>query len=449
MIPALSLKSRLALIVLCAVMVFWLAAVTYYYASLRPSRDPALLPAERIAAIVALFEEGGDRDRLTTALGASGLMVEVRPSPGGQGAAADALPPGAETADPLALPDGRNVSVHQIPTEARIITRLTRTMEGYRFQVPLGTGELLVIETRIPPTLNFAGLPVGIVAGLVGTLVALVTLVILHREMAPLKRLAAAADAIDLSGTSPPLPQSWSSAPEIRSLVASFNRLQARLATLMTARMVMVGGISHDVRTFATRLRLRLELLPDSEVRDRAIADVVDIVHMLDDAIVATRAGVGELSEELIVFAELVEEETALRRGLGGAHERPVTLAVDATARDINVLGDRLALKRMVANLIDNALKYGGAAHVALSCGAGTLRLVVDDEGPGIAAADRALLLEPFVRAEGSRNRATGGAGLGLAIVKSLAEAHGGAVAIDDAPGGGARFVLTLPEFRL
>ena len=345
----------------------------------------------------------------------------------------------------MALPDGRRVQVSPLASDSRMLPRLTRIREGYRFRIGLRSGKTLEIAARNPGSINHMGLPVGTFVGLIGSLVAVISLVVMHREMAPLRRLAAAADAIDLTGTSPPLPQSRSSAPEIRSLVASFNRLQARLATLVASRMVMVAGISHDVRTFATRLRLRLEMLPESDMRDRAVRDVIDIVHMLDDAIVATRAGVGELSEELLTFADLVREETAGRAETGAT----VTLQVAPAAHDASVLGDRLALKRMIANLVDNALKYGRAAHVALAARPGALVLTVDDEGPGIAEADRALLLEPFVRLETSRNRATGGAGLGLAIVKSLAEAHGGTIAIGDAPVGGARFTLTLPIFVL
>ncbi|WP_202913343.1 HAMP domain-containing sensor histidine kinase [Acuticoccus sediminis] len=436
----LSLGSRIALIIFAAMVAAWLGNVAYYYASQRPAREPALLAPERLAAIVALYETGENRAALGDALHTSGLEIDIESAPLRPGGT---TPP--EDAEPMRLPDGRTATVTPVASTGRLVNRLTRTRQGYRFQIGLRTGETLVITAHNPSSLNYAGLPVGIVAGLIGTLIALASLVIMHREMAPLRRLAEAADAIDLSGSSPPLPQSRSSAPEIRSLVAAFNRLQARLATLVASRMVMVAGISHDVRTFATRLRLRLEQLPDSETRDRAVRDVIDIVAMLDDAIVATRAGVGELSEELLTFADLVREEVGGRGELGA----PVTLVVADDATDASVLGDRLALKRMIANLVDNAVKYGARAHVSLTAAPGSVVFTVDDEGPGIAESDRALLLEPFVRLEASRNRATGGAGLGLAIVKGLVEAHGGSITVGDAPGKGARFVLTLPTFSL
>lgn len=448
MTPTLGLGSRVALIVWAAVMAVWLSVVSIYYVASLPERDPTLLTPQRIAAIVALMEGSGPREAAMAALTSANMRLRVEPAgPAGAAAAAGGEPdPLTIRLEPIVLGDGRAVSVDGLLAPRRLVSRLIKIPRGYVFRVRLADGDMLEITTRAAVTTTAVGLPIGVVGGLLGTFVALVALIVLHREMAPLRRLAAAADALDLTGASPPLEPPRAAAPEIRSLVAAFNRLQARLATLVAGRMVLVAGISHDVRTFATRLRLRLELLPPGQVRDRAVSDVVDIVAMLDDAIVATRAGAGELAEELVDVGELVAAEVEARRETGAR----VTLAVPAEAEGISVLGDRLALKRMIANLIDNALKYGNAAHVLVSLpDRVTVAVTVDDEGPGIREADRALLLEPFVRLEGSRNRATGGAGLGLAIVKSLVEAHGGTIAIDDAPTGGARFVLRLPIFSL
>jgi signal transduction histidine kinase len=139
-----------------------------------------------------------------------------------------------------------------------------------------------------------------------------------------------------------------------------------------------------------------------------------------------------------------VREEVDDRRAEG----RPVDLKAGATGEGATVLGDRLALRRVVANLIENALQYGQVAHVHVQSQGATLELTVDDEGAGIPVDQREALLEPFVRLESSRNRRTGGAGLGLAVVRNLVEAHAGAISIDNAPGGGARFVVRLPLFR-
>ena len=112
------------------------------------------------------------------------------------------------------------------------------------------------------------------------------------------------------------------------------------------------------------------------------------------------------------------------------------------------MLGDRLGLRRVIANIVDNAVKYGRVAHVRLSLGPETVVVTVDDEGPGIPADRRQAMLEPFNRRETSRNRATGGAGLGLAVARSVVEAHGGTIEIATAPSGGARVSVELPVFR-
>jgi signal transduction histidine kinase len=110
-------------------------------------------------------------------------------------------------------------------------------------------------------------------------------------------------------------------------------------------------------------------------------------------------------------------------------------------------MGNRLALRRVVSNLIDNALFYGKNAHVALSTDAGQAVLEIDDEGPGIPLDKRRTILEPFARLDRSRNRATGGAGLGLAVARNLAEAHGGSIEIADGPRG-ARVIVRIPRLK-
>jgi signal transduction histidine kinase len=265
----------------------------------------------------------------------------------------------------------------------------------------------------------------------------------MHREMRPLARLAAAVDRIDLAGAPAPLPPLRARAPEIQALIAAFNRLEARLSQLLRARMALLGGISHDVRTFATRLRLRADEIPDTSERERAIDDIADMISLLDDALLASRAGAGELTEELIEFDAIVRAEVEDRRAAGASIDLRADPGLVST-----VLGDRLALRRVVANLVDNALNYGHAAHLALGNEANGIKLVVDDDGPGIPPDLREILFEPFVRAETSRNRRTGGSGLGLAVARSLVEAHRGKIAVGDAPCGGARFTVWLPSFR-
>ena len=288
------------------------------------------------------------------------------------------------------------------------------------------------------------GLAAGFLgAGLFGTVVALLALVIMQRETRPLVRLAAAVDRVDPAGARVPLPDIRRNAPEVRAVVTAFGRLQDRLAELIQARMALVGGIAHDVRTFATRLRLRVDQIPDDAERQRAVVDISDMIRLLDDALVASRAGAGELPQELIAFDEVVRAEIDDRRN----QHAPVRLDRAGESGELLLLGDRLALRRIIANLIDNALKYGRVADVALRTEAAHAVLIVDDQGPGIPPDKRNAMLEPFTRMDMSRNRSTGGAGLGLAVVRTLVEAHGGSIEIADAPRG-ARIIVRLPLFQ-
>src|SRR5262249_18172293 len=109
------------------------------------------------------------------------------------------------------------------------------------------------------------------------------------------------------------------------------------------------------------------------------------------------------------------------------------------------VTGERAALARIVGNLIDNALKYGREATVSVSGNAQAAEVIVDDRGPGVPAGERERIFEPFLRLDPSRNRERGGAGLGLAIARHLVQSHGGTIAVEDRPGGGARFRVRLP----
>ncbi|MEO1469918.1 MAG: ATP-binding protein [Pseudomonadota bacterium] len=444
MITGLSLPGRVGLILVVAFFAVMVTAMAVVYVTTDVGRTAQVPTPERLSALARLIERAGpdERDTLLAAVNAPGLAVSVLPVPLTRTTMPDLWPFEAATLATYAdLVVERHVVVTPLEIDNRPRHLFASAFNEIEFRLALDTDETLVVQSQSPFTVSLAGLPVGFGAGVIGMIIALVTLILLHREFRPLTRLAAALEAVDPTTGPVELPPIRARSPEIRALVAAFQRLQARLATLIHARMALVGGIQHDVRTFATRLRLRIDKIADPTDRARAEADINDMIALLDDALVASRAGASELDEELVDLAALVAAEVADRAA--------ATLAPGAGACEATVLGDRLALRRIVANLVDNAIRYGHRARLDLGIRAGEIVLTVDDEGPGIPPADRALLLEPFTRTEASRARRTGGAGLGLAVVRSLAEAHGGSVAITDAPGGGARLTVTLPRFAL
>jgi len=443
-----TLAARLGLIGLIGFSVVVTVVVAIFYRTTVHENELTRPTPARLDALASLLERTAkdSQSSVLEAVSSPQFIVRIAPS----GAPVSGVTPEQQQqlretyAAGLA---GRPVEIVSPPDHrvARLFPRIARLMaNAIEFRIGLRSGELLIIDayTRLPVTP--LGLPVGFGAGLFGTIVALLALLVMQRETRPLAQLAAAVDRVDLSSDPPPLPDARRSAPEIRAVIAAFNRLQGRLAEMLRARMTLVGGIAHDVRTFATRLRLRVEHIPDDAERQRAVADIDDMIRLLDDALLSTRAGAGGLSQEMVELVSLISAEVHDRRVQGA----PVDLVADERTRDAIVLGDRLALRRILANIIDNALDYGHAAHVRTILKDGAVVVSIDDEGQGIPADQRQTVLEPFHRLEKSRNRATGGAGLGLAVVRSLAEAHGGTIEIAAAPGGGTRVNLALPVFQ-
>jgi len=266
----------------------------------------------------------------------------------------------------------------------------------------------------------------------------------LRREARPLRELAAAVDRAPVGEDPHVIPDAPRSAPEIRALIGAFNRLTERIASLLRARMALVGGISHDLRAYVTRLRLRIDLIPDGTEKEKAIRDLDDMTQLLDDALTAFKAGSVARDEELVDLAEILVRETEDRRLAGAC----VSLDLPEPVKAAQVLGDAVALRRCVSNIIDNAIQYGREARVSAAIRHQRVLVMIDDRGPGIRSEDRETIMEPFVRLETSRNRRTGGAGLGLAIARNVAEAHGGRLILGDAPGGGTRATIELPVFQ-
>lgn len=451
MTGGLSLSWRVGLILVVGLMAGWLTLIAASYISRGYGEPVSLASPLRLAAIADVVERTPpeDRQRLLTAIRTPHLAVWVEPRRLTQSRLPDLAPLDAARVGAYreALV-GRPLVITPGERDPQVGRAFASALSAVEFKIGLADGETLVLTSESPVLVAPFGLPVGFGAGLIGVLVALVTLIILHGEFRPLKRLAAAVDRVDPSLGTPPLPPIRARSPEVRALVGAFERLQSRVQTLIRARLALVGGIQHDLRTFATRLCLRLDKIADPDDRARASADIADMIALMDDALLASRAGASELDEELIALPPLIAAEIADRQAAGAKVDLAAAVAgVEAHSAEILVLGDRLALRRILANLLDNALTYGHRAHVALAVTGSHIVLTVDDEGPGIPAAQRPVLLEPFTRTETSRARRTGGAGLGLAVVRSLAEAHGGTVEIGDSPSAGARLAVTLPLF--
>ncbi len=253
----------------------------------------------------------------------------------------------------------------------------------------------------------------------------------------PLAVLAAAAGELGRDIRRPPLDEKGPL--EVQRAARAFNTMQERLIRYIEDRNRILAAISHDLKTPITRLRLRTELLGDAPLKEKFLLDLDDMQRMAQASLDFLRGG--EDSEpiapmDLNALLESLQEDAedvGHAVSISGAASQPLRCRP-------------LALKRCLTNLVDNALKYGQSAEIAVADAATRLRLIVRDHGPGIPAAELERVFEPFYRLEGSRSRDTGGTGLGLSIARNIARAHGGELSLRNHPQGGLEAVLELPR---
>lgn len=405
----------------------------------------SLIAPEDAAAMAAAVEEAppGYRERLLRALSVDSIHVHVAPGFSSEASErADRLAPRLERryGQYAAALRGRPFGVQ---TQFRADIRVLRSgglgaAAPVRLLVGLRTGEVLVIARTQPPAVarlfqRSALIGAAALLILLGVLFAAV-----HQTARPVTALAAGARRFAEDLAAPDLPERGPR--ELKDLASAFNHMKATIRGLMDERTRMLAAIAHDLRTYLTRLRLRVEEIDDPVERSRAVADVEEASALLDDTLTFARhvakaeAGTTPHAEVLEEFARLDE----VRRDL----DQPVT--VTPPAEPMVVLCAPLALRRMLTNLTDNAVRYGRGVHVSAAREGPTAVIAIEDSGPGVPAEALARLTEPFERLEPSRGRGTGGAGLGLAIVKGLAESQGGELILANRPEGGLRAELRL-----
>jgi signal transduction histidine kinase len=266
--------------------------------------------------------------------------------------------------------------------------------------------------------------------------VILVAALLVRGIVAPLRRLARAADAIGYTLEPPPIAEDGPN--EVRQVARAFNAMQRRIARLILDRTQALAAVSHDLRTPITRLRLRAGFIQDAEIQTSIDRDLDEMEAMVGTTLAYIS---GEADTETprptdlpALLETLVDAETDL--GHVASYVGPAHLTV--MVRPVSV-------KRAFANLIANAIAYGGAARVTLHQARDGPVVTIDDDGPGIPEADLRRVFDPFVRLESSRNRGTGGVGLGLTIARRAVEAEGGTVTLVNRKGGGVSARVALP----
>ena len=306
-----------------------------------------------------------------------------------------------------------------------------------RILVGLETGEVLAME-RAPIALQLLANRYLLVASVTAAVLLLILATLLWQVVRPVARLARATETFRDDIAAPDAPVSG--AHEVQALSQAFNAMKERIGGLVGERTRMLAAITHDLRTYLTRLRLRADHIADDRHRARAIDDIEEMGRLLDDILLFARTDAGierevpeiDAREEAIAYIE-TRRETGDDVGIA-AGERPLPCNCAP-----------LTFRRILANLIDNAIRYGTRARVTLHDEAGRIEVIVTDNGPGVPEALIARLTAPFERLDESRGRHSGGAGLGLSIVKALAESHGGSLALENRTTGGLRATVRLP----
>jgi signal transduction histidine kinase len=256
-----------------------------------------------------------------------------------------------------------------------------------------------------------------------------------RRLAAPIAAFARAAERLGRDPEAAPLEIRGSS--EVGAAAAAFNEMQRRLKRYIDYRTSMMAAIAHDLRTPLTRLRFRIEAAPE-DLRIKLAADIDEMDAMISSTLAFVKDATQHAQRTKLEVASLLETVMDEAAETGG------DAAVEQADRAV-VEGDPIALKRLVSNLVDNALKFGSRARGRAFTESGMAIIEIRDNGPGVPPDEVERAFEPFHRLENSRSRETGGIGLGLAVVRAIARAHGGEVNLINRPKGGLTARVSLP----
>jgi signal transduction histidine kinase len=410
-----------------------------------PRRSPLLISA-RIATLARIIEQTSpvERPHVLAAMAQPSLQVVVRDTPmPGLGDDPDARlgALGAMIEHQLARPPGSVRLASRSLTADRSDATDVPPVAGapgpdeLLAEIALPDGSWLVVRI-LDYMAEAAWWRVALSLSALFLLIGLLSVWTARRLATPISAFAAAAERLGVDTDAPALAERGPH--ELRTAIRAFNRMQDRLRRFVNDRTQMVAAMSHDLKTPLTRLRLRAEFVGDQEQQRKMLADLDEMAAMIESTLAFARDDAQREPRMLVDLGALVESVCENACDAGGA------VAVTA-ARGVDVSCRPSAIARAVANLIDNAVKYGGGARATLDRALGRAVITIDDDGPGIPADERERAFAPFYRLEGSRNRDTGGVGLGLAVARTIAREHGGDITLATAEGGGLRVRLELP----
>lgn len=305
---------------------------------------------------------------------------------------------------------------------------------GLTVQLPDGTWLNIVFKKKLTNDLWTSRSMISL--ALTAVIISLCAAWIAQAMTQPMRRLAAAAEALGRGENVLPLAEHGPH--DIRNTTAAFNRMQARLQRFVEDRTRMLAAIGHDFRTPLTSLRLRAEFVSDDETREKMLTTLDELRQMTEATLAFSRDQAIEEPTRNVNLTALVESlcddlaEIGLDVSFAGGPKISYRCRADS-------------LKRVLRNLIENAVRYGECAKVHIESSPAALGIVVEDNGPGIREQDIGRVFAPFFRLEDSRNRETGGIGLGLSIARDIVRHHGGDISLTNT-GSGLRATIVLPQ---
>lgn len=273
---------------------------------------------------------------------------------------------------------------------------------------------------------------------LVGLAIAVPSIWTARKLVRPLEELAAAAERIGIDRSAPTIQETGPK--ELRTIAQAFNRMGGRLKRFVDDRTQMIAAISHDLRTPITRMRLRAEFVVDPEQQARMLRDLAEMEQMVASTLAFSSSDAHQEDRVLTDVAALIADicEDAAEVGSQVTYVGPYHAALACQP---------MALRRVVSNLVDNALRHGSPpVTVTVTNERDAVLIDVADRGSGIPAADHERVLQPFIRLEPSRNRETGGTGLGLTIARTIVHAHGGSLTLINLKPRGLQVRLLMPK---
>ena len=294
-----------------------------------------------------------------------------------------------------------------------------------------------VLRLEVPRTRLFSWTIYAFVLWTLGTTLILlgVSTIFMRNQIRPVRRLARVADAFgkgrEVANFKP------QGAREVKLVAVAFLDMKNRIQRQIAQRTAMLAGVSHDLRTPLTRMKLQLELMPEDEAVAALREDIHDMERMLGGYLAFARGEGTEKPKPRDLAILLSEVVSRARRG-GGAVELE-------TEGDLRIPLRPNAIRRSFTNLVENALRFANQVAVQARRLGSAIEVTIDDDGPGIPVDQREEVFKPFFRLEASRNPATGGVGLGLTIARDVVRSHGGDIFLDDSPRGGLRVRVRLP----